>query len=153
MRPISGLTSCATRLRIYGMRALRCLEIRPDLDHLDRRISRRHTASPGLVLVVCLAELVELLLEHRDHLGVARATRPPSDQHLVPGARLLEVPPLRLGVELAREWIVELPYVLALAHLFVRGHLDADLLAVGHHRREPPLSQLVVGQSFQAVLE
>src|SRR5712691_3095399 len=62
--PISGLTSCATRLRIYGMRALRCSAVRPDLDHLDHRISRRLAASPGPVLVVSLAELVELFLEH-----------------------------------------------------------------------------------------
>src|SRR5260370_16453123 len=130
------------------MRARRCWEIPSDPAPLDRGVSRRHTASPGFVLVVCLAELVELLLEHRDHLGVARATRPPADQHVVPGARLLEVPPLRLGVELAREWIVELPYVLALAHLFVRGHLDPYLLPVRPHRRNPPLSPLLLLQSF-----
>ena len=60
--------------------------------------------------------------------------------------RLLEIPALRLGVELAREGIVELPHVLAVAHLLVRRDLDADLLAVGHDRREPPLAQLVVGR-------
>src|SRR5476651_647372 len=100
-----------------------------------------------------LAELVELLLEHRDHLGVARPSRPPADQHVIPRARLLEVPPLRLGVEHAWEGIVELPDVLAIAHLFVRRDLDSDLLAERYNRRQPPLAQLVVRQPLQAVLE
>src|ERR1700687_2953663 len=160
MRPIFGLISCANRLRIYGMRALRSSEntpgrpaAKPREGPLDHRISRRRAASLCPVLVMRLAELVELLLEHRDHLGVARAARAPAHEHVVPGAWLLEVPPLFFGVELARKRIVELPDVLAIAHLFVRGHLDADLLAIGDHRREPPLAELVVGQSLEAVLE
>jgi len=35
MRPISGFGICATRLRIYAMRALRCSTLLPDLDPLD----------------------------------------------------------------------------------------------------------------------
>src|SRR5205823_5562738 len=55
MRPISGLTSCVPRSRT-DVRSLRYSSVRPDLDHLDRRISRRafrprprasrHTGSP-----------------------------------------------------------------------------------------------------------
>src|SRR2546430_11965940 len=71
------------------------------------------------VLVMRLAELVELLLEHRDHLRVARASVAPPHQHVVPGDRLLEIPPLRLGVELAGRGIVQLPNVLAVPCLFV----------------------------------
>ncbi len=41
MRLISGFSSCAARLRIDLMRSLRCSALRPDLGHLDRRISRR----------------------------------------------------------------------------------------------------------------
>src|SRR5689334_21852753 len=90
---------------------------------------------------VRLAELVELLLEGRDHLGVARAARPPALHHVVPGAGVGEVPALGLGVEGAGERVVERVAV-ALA---VGGHPDPDLLAVGHDEREPPLPELVVG--------
>ena len=70
-----------------------------------------------------LAEVVKLFLEHRDHLGVAWAACAPAGQDVIPRARLLEVPAFGLRVELAREGIVELPNVLALARFFVRGTL------------------------------
>src|SRR5260370_24020489 len=41
MRPIFGFSSCAARSRSRPMRSLRCSELHPHLDHLDRRISRR----------------------------------------------------------------------------------------------------------------
>ena len=103
--------------------------------------------------MVRLAELVELFLEHRDHLGIARPSRTPTHEHVVPGDRLLEIPALGLCVELARERVVQLPHVLAIPRLFVGRHLDADLFAIRHHRGEPPLPQLVVGQALEPVLE
>src|SRR3989442_5435028 len=100
-----------------------------------------------------LAEVVKLFLEHRDHLRVARATCAPAGEDAVPRDGLLEVPAFGLRVELTREGIVELPDLLAVAGLLVRWDVDADLFAIGDDGREPPLSQLVVGQSFEAVLE
>src|SRR5437588_12520116 len=102
---------------------------------------------------MCLPEVVELFLEHGDHLRVARAAGAPAGENTVPADRLLEVPALGLGVELAWEGVVELPHVLAVACLFVGGDLDAYLLAVGHYGGEPPLAELVVGQSLEPVLE
>src|SRR5437879_9653161 len=102
---------------------------------------------------MCLPEVVELFLEHGDHLRVARAAGPPAGENTVPGDRLLEVPALGLGIELAWEGVVELPYVLTVARLLVRGDLDADLLAIWHDRGEPPLAELVVGQPLEPVLE
>src|SRR5205823_4669352 len=107
----------------------------------------------SVALVVRLAEVVELLLEHGDHLGVARAAGSPAKEDVVPRDRPLEVPALVLGVELAGEGVVELPHVLAVARVLVRGDPDADLLAVGHDLGEPPLAQLVVGQSLEPVVE
>src|SRR5439155_10889115 len=100
-----------------------------------------------------LAEVVKLFLEHRDHLGVAWAACAPAGQDVIPRARLLEVPAFRLCVELARERVIQLPDVLSLAGLFVRRDVDADLFAVRHDGRKPPLSLLVVLQSLEAVLE
>src|SRR5215831_14973776 len=75
---------------------------------------------------VGLPELVELLLEGRDHLGVAGPAGAPALDDVVPGARIADDPALRLGVERAGEGIVERVGVA----LPVGGDPDADLLAV-----------------------
>src|SRR6266581_677552 len=85
--------------------------------------------------------------------GSSTSAGAPAPKHVVPGDRLLEIPALGLGVELAGEGIVELPNILAIARLFVRGDLDADLLTERDDRRQPPLPQLVVRQTLEAVLE
>src|ERR1700674_4799448 len=47
MRPISGFSACAARLRIDLMRSLRCSALHADLGHLDHRISRRGFPRPA----------------------------------------------------------------------------------------------------------
>src|SRR2546421_9429810 len=115
---------------------------------------------------VGLAELVELLLEHRDHLVVARPAGAPAQKDVVPAAGVVEVPALRLGVEAGGEGVVEredlarfhaceLRRVAAgrdVADLVSRD-LDPELLTVGDDGGEPPLAQLVVGQALQTVVE
>src|ERR671935_1077744 len=56
---------------------------------------------------VRLAELVELLLEQRDHLVVSGAPGAPPLEDVVPTARIVEVPALGLLVKGARERIVD----------------------------------------------
>src|SRR5438045_3306378 len=94
-------------------------------------------------------ELVELLLQGRYHLVVARPAGAPAAHDGVPVARVGEVPAPGLGVEGAGEGVVEDP----LLALVVGWHPDADLLAVGHDQREPPLAELVVGLALEAVVE
>src|SRR5439155_22909424 len=85
--------------------------------------------------------------------AVAWAACTSSGQAVTPRARLIEGPACRLSVELARARVIQLPAVLSLAGLFVRRDVDADLFAVRHDGRKPPLAQLVVRQSLEAVLE
>src|ERR1700736_538220 len=92
-----------------------------------------------------LAEVVELLLEELDHLGVPGAAGPPAPEDVVPAAGIVEVPALGLGVECAGERIVEDPGLLAVSPLTVRRHPDSDSLHVGNHQRHPPLAELIVG--------
>src|SRR5215467_13953435 len=110
-----------------------------------RASSSRSSSGMG----VRLPELVELLLEGGDHLGVAGPARAPALNDVVPRAGIADVPALRPGVERAGEGVVERER-LALA---VGGDPDADLLAVRHHEREPPLPELVVGLALEAVVE
>src|SRR5215472_9306217 len=88
--------------------------------------SRRASSRASSGIRVGPTELVELLLERGDHLGVAGAARPPALHDVVPRAGVAEVPALCLGVEDAGEGVVERVGV-ALA---VGGDADADLLAV-----------------------
>src|ERR687888_346893 len=84
------------------------------------------------------------------------AARPPALQDVLPGAGIVEVPALGIGVERAGERVVERPdllAVLALLLLAVRGDRDADLLAVRHDQRQPPLAQAVVRLALEAVVE
>src|SRR5438445_1321961 len=106
-----------------------------------------------MTLAVRISEVVELFLEHHDHLGIPWTARAPAGQHVVPGDGLLEVPALRLRIELARERVIELPHVVAIAGCLMSGDRDADLLAVRHDCREPPLAQLVVGEALEPVFE
>src|SRR5437899_7456640 len=111
------------------------------------RSASRRPASSGMP--VRLAELVELLLERGDHLGVAGAAAAPALDDVVPRAGIGEVPALDVGVERAGERVVDDERV-ALA---VGGHLEPDLLAVRDHEREPPLAELVVGLALEPVVE
>src|SRR5437016_4746309 len=77
-------------------------------------------------------EVVELLLEQPDHLRVPGPASPPAQEHVVPGARIAEIPALGLGVEGAGEGVLDLPGLLAVPGLPVGRHPDADLLAIGH---------------------
>src|SRR5215475_11640211 len=87
-----------------------------------------------------LTELVELILQAGHHLGVAWPSGPPAPEHVVPAAWIVEVPALAIGVEGAGEGEVE-DVGLTLP---VGRNPDAHLLAVGHHKRQPPLAQLIV---------
>src|SRR5215471_1663800 len=111
--------------------------------------SRSASRSASSAIRVRLAEAVELLLERGDHLGVARSAAAPALDDVVPRAGVAEVPALGLGIEGAREGVVEHVRV-ALA---VRGHAEADVLAVGDDQREPPLPELVVGLALEPVVE
>src|ERR1700730_8939971 len=71
----------------------------------------RRASSSSPIAGMTAAEVVELLLELPDHLGVARAASPPTLEHVVPGAGIAEVPAPGLGVEGAWERIVELPHL------------------------------------------
>src|SRR2546421_5134805 len=113
----------------------------------------RSASSSSCMVRMASAEVVELLLEQRDHLRVARSAAPPTLEHVVPGTGVSEVPALGLGVEGAGERVLDLPRLLSVPGLFVGGHPNADLLAVGHHQRQPPLPQLVVGLALQPEVE
>src|SRR5215467_5971269 len=95
------------------------------------------------------AKPVEFLLQRSHHLGVARASRAPALQHVVPAAGVIEVPPLGFCVKGARERVVQDVVVTFL----VGRHLDADLVAKRHDQGEPPLTELVVGLALQPVVE
>src|SRR2546422_454292 len=71
---------------------------------------------------VRLPEAVELLLERGDHLGVARSASAPAPDDVVPGAGVVEVPALGLGVEGAGKGEVQRERVA----LHVGRHPDAD---------------------------
>src|ERR1700737_2533257 len=113
----------------------------------------RRASSSSPIAGMTAAEVVELLLELPDHLGVARAASPPTLEHVIPGAGIVEVPAPGLGVEDAWERVVERPHLPSVGWLLVGRHPHADLLAVGHHQRQPPLAQLVVGLALQPVLQ
>src|SRR5437870_3501441 len=119
--------------------------------------SRSASSSSSINRVSCgrmaAPEVVEFLLEQPYHLRVPGPASPPAPEHVVPGAGIAEVPAPGLGVEGAGERVLDLPDLLAVPGLLVGGHPDADLLAVGHDQREPPLSQLVVGLALQPVVE
>src|SRR5262249_3533236 len=98
---------------------------------------------------VRLPEPVKLLLQAGDHLGVAWPSGAPAHEHVVPAARVVEVPALALGVERAGEGVVE-----DVGVTFLMGRsLDADLLAVGHHEGQPPLAKLIVRLALEPVVE
>src|ERR1700730_14540919 len=98
----------------------------------------RRASSSSPIAGMTAAEVVELLLELPDHLGVARPAPPPALEHVVPGAGIVEVPAPGLRVEDARERVVQLPNISSVAGLLVSRHPDADLFTVGHHERQPP---------------
>src|SRR5258708_38809854 len=89
------------------------------------------SASRSLILLSSAimrgSEGVEFLLEHRDHLHVARAARAPADEDVIPRARVVEIPVLCLGVEGARERVGE--DELVVLRVFGRSEGDADFVA------------------------
>src|SRR5438552_4028944 len=103
------------------------------------RSASRSSASSGIG--VRLAELVELLLERGDHLGVPGAAGAPALDDVVPRAGVVEVPSLGVRVERAGEGVLDHVCVAVAAG----RHPDPVLLAVRDHEREPPLAELVVG--------
>src|SRR5262252_3777635 len=95
------------------------------------------------------AEPVKFLLQRSHHLGVARASRAPALQHVVPATGVVVVPSLGFCIEGAREWVVQDVVVTSL----MGRHLDAHLVAERHDQGEPPLTELVVGLALQPVVE
>src|SRR6266545_6567941 len=83
----------------------------------------RSASSSSSCIGVRPAEPVELLLEDGDHLGVARSAGAPAPEDVIPAAGVVEVPPLGIRVEGARERVVQD----VRAALLVVGHADADL--------------------------
>src|SRR5919109_606944 len=112
------------------------------------RASRDRCGASTSVAIAHLRQLAVAALALAHELGVLRPTRLPALEHLVPGDRpLFEQPALVRRVEAA--WEREIEHELALGHVIVRRHLQAQLVAQRHGRAQPGLPELVVRAALE----